>query len=91
MTALRLTAAGFLWVSAIAQPLVAQDDAAAINVQHQITAGSDLENYLRYLQVISKAADHPWSLRPFSPAQLEDMAAETRDHPWSRHYQLASP
>src|SRR5688500_440579 len=91
MISFRLAAAGFFSIAALAQPLSAQDDAGAINVQHQITAGSDLENYLRYLQVLSKAADHPWSVRPFSPSQLEDMAAETRDHPWAHRYKLASP
>ena len=91
MIALRLTAAGFLWLAATTQPLIAQDDAGTINVQHQISAGSDLENYLRYLQVMSKAADYPWSMRPFSPVQLEAIAADTTAHPWRSHYQLASP
>lgn len=61
-----------------------------MNVQHQISAGSDLENYLRYLQAMSRASDYPWSVRPFSPSQLEDLLEKTPDHPWQHRYQLAA-
>lgn len=88
MIVLRLTVAGFLLVSAAAPSLAAQDN-DAVNVKHQISAGSELENYLRYLQVMSRAADQPWSVRPFSPSQLGYLLERTEDHPWQRHYKLA--
>jgi hypothetical protein len=65
---LRLAAGPFLAValaSAGAQPLAAQDPYA------ELTAGSELERYLRVLQVAGEVPLHPWSVRAFSPREAD--------------------
>lgn len=52
-------------------------------------AGSPLEDYLRSLQLLDSAATEPWSLRAFSPVQLERMAPGPARHPWAARFRFA--
>src|SRR5439155_11002053 len=59
--------------------LVATASAAAqaerpIPVASEVFVGSELESYLRVLQLRGIVPGQPWSLRPFSPAQLARLA-----------------
>ena len=54
----------------------------------EIFAGSDLETYIRLLQIDGKAALYPWSIRSFSPKELDLLLAQPSDHPWAEHYYL---
>jgi hypothetical protein len=55
----------------------------------EIFAGSELENYLRYLQTDSTVAPYPWSLRGFSPVEIERLLPDSvLEHPWRRHYDI---
>ena len=55
----------------------------------EIFAGSELETYIRLLQIDGKAALYPWSIRSFSPKEIDRLLAEPSDHPWAAHYDLS--
>ena len=56
----------------------------------EVFAGSELENYLRHLQTVGKSENYPWSIRSFSPAEVDRLAAKDSAHPWARRYDLGS-
>jgi hypothetical protein len=64
---------------------------AGVDISHEVVAGGDLENYLRYLQAMSRAEDYPWSIRPFSSAQLHDVLRNTTAHPWQQRFEVTAP
>lgn len=47
-----------------------------------VVVGSDVERYLRVLQVAGAAPLYPWSIRGFSPAEVERLLPDTAAHPW---------
>jgi hypothetical protein len=49
-----------------------------------ITAGGELDNYLRYLQTTGVTPLTPWSLRQFSPRVTAQLLRESSAHPWQR-------
>lgn len=51
-------------------------------------AGSEIESYLRHLQTAGKSEAYPWSIRSFSPAELDRLAATDSAHPWAQRYDL---
>ena len=57
----------------------------------EIFAGSELETYIRLLQIDDKAALYPWSIRSFSPKEIDRLLAQPSDHPWAEHYDLGLP
>ena len=74
--------------------LIGLSVAAASQLQGQTTgrgeifADSDLETYIRLLQIDDKAGIYPWSIRSFSPKEIDELLAESSDHPWAEHYDL---
>ncbi len=54
----------------------------------EIFAGSELENYIRLLQIDGKAALYPWSIRSFSPKEVDRLLAPGKNHPWAGHFDL---
>jgi hypothetical protein len=50
---------------------------------HELTAGSDLEEYLRALQLSGKVPLYPFSLRGFSPRELDRLVPADTGHPWA--------
>ena len=54
----------------------------------EIYAGSELETYIRLLQIDGKAALYPWSIRSFSPKEVDRLLAQPSAHPWAEHYDL---
>ena len=65
----------------VAAPLGAQQQ--PVDLRSEATAGSEAERYLRVLQVAGVAPLYPWSIRAFSPAEVDRLAAGTAAHPWS--------
>jgi hypothetical protein len=61
---------------------------AQVSGRSEIFAGSDLETYIRLLQIDGKAALYPWSIRSFSPKEIDRILAQPSDHPWAEHYDL---
>lgn len=52
----------------------------------EVFAGSQFESYLRYLQTLGKSAPVPWSIRGFSPSEIDRLAPKDDNHPWSARY-----
>jgi hypothetical protein len=48
-----------------------------------MSVGSDLEDYLRVLQVADIAPPYPWSIRGFAPAEASALVAADSTGPWS--------
>src|SRR5829696_4791719 len=65
----------------VAPPLRAQGTSP--DLRPEATAGSEAERYLRVLQVAGVAPLYPWSLRAFSPAEVDRLASGSAPHPWS--------
>lgn len=57
----------------------------------EVFVGSEFENYLRYLQTLGKSAPGVWSIRGFSPSQLDLLAPSDTAHPWARRYNFRRP
>lgn len=75
--------------------LVATGNAAAQNtaplpIGAEIFAGSELERYLRLLQLRGIVPEQPWSLRPFSTAEFVRLAPPDSGHPWAGRYRFRS-
>lgn len=59
-----------------------------IEVRNEVFAGGELERYLRLLQVDGQIALYPWSIRGFSPAEVDRLLPGDSVHPWGRRYDL---
>ncbi|MBW3629356.1 MAG: efflux RND transporter permease subunit, partial [Gemmatimonadetes bacterium] len=51
-----------------------------------LTAGSEAERYLRTLQVAGLSPLYPWSLRSFSPAEIDRLVPGDTAHPWGARF-----
>src|SRR5437868_2455577 len=56
----------------------------------EIFVDSDFERYLRYLQTDGQAALYPWSIRAFSPQEIDSILPVGGAHPWGARYDLRS-
>lgn len=59
-----------------------------IDVRDEVLVGSEMEEYLRLLQVLGKTPSYPWSIRGFSPAEVERLLPADSMHPWADRYDL---
>lgn len=68
------------WLAALlaAAPLSAQPD-----LRLEMGTGGEGERYLRVLQVAGKAPLYPWSIRGFSPREVDGLVPDSADHPWA--------
>jgi len=48
-----------------------------------VAVGSEEDSYLRYLQTTGLVADYPWSIRGFSPHEMERLGVPLAAQPWS--------
>ena len=69
-----------------AAPAAAQSPASS--GRHEIFAGSELENYLRWIQSFDTASTRQWSVRPFAPAEIDDILSHKSAGPWSARFDL---
>ena len=68
-------------------PLSAQEhEEGADAVWGEVFAGSELEQYLRLLQLTGESKRLPWSVRAFGPAELRHLSPQGSDHPWADRY-----
>jgi len=65
-----------------------RSDAQVAVGRNEVFAGSELESYLRYLQSAGKSVEYPWSMRAFSPLEIDELAAKDSEHPWAGRYDL---
>lgn len=77
----------FTLLAVAAVPLPAQVGQTGAWVP-DISVNSELERYLRILQVGGVVPLYPWSLRGFSPAELDRFAPIDTAHPWAGRYPL---
>ena len=70
-------------VTSVPQQALAQRSAGG---PAEVFAGSQFESYLRYLQTLGKSAPTPWSIRGFSPSEIDRLAPSDDSHPWSARY-----
>jgi len=70
-------------------PAAAQAPATVVG-WGEVSAGSELEEYLRVLQVAGLAEPHPWSVRAFSAGEIARLVpADSVVHPWMDLAELA--
>jgi hypothetical protein len=67
----------------------AQDSARA-EMSRWVFAGSDAENYLRYLQSLGIVREYPWSVRAFSSGELRRLQPQSDGHPWANARSMRS-
>lgn len=70
-------------VMAAALALVAAPPAGAQDVGLEALPGTQAERYLRALQVSGQAPLHPWSVRDFSPREMDALLPADSAHPWA--------
>ncbi|HEX2188372.1 MAG TPA: hypothetical protein VHG51_05710 [Longimicrobiaceae bacterium] len=58
--------------------------------RNETFVGSELEDYLRLLQVTGDAGLYPWSVRSFSPGEVERLLAPESVHPWGGRFAVPS-
>ncbi|MDQ3606064.1 MAG: hypothetical protein M3418_07760 [Gemmatimonadota bacterium] len=51
--------------------------------------GGELEQYLRLLQINGQGEPYPWSIRSFSPGEVDRLLPSEGTHPWAQRYPLA--
>jgi hypothetical protein len=62
--------------------------ASAGSGQNEIFVGSELEHYLRVLQLRGQSELYPWSIRSFSPQEVDRILPRDSAHPWVGRYGL---
>src|SRR5687768_728189 len=82
---LTLTLLGVSFVAS--HSLVAQPSRATML---DFATGSELEEYVRALQVSGTAPHYPWSLRGFSRAEISSLIAPDSAGPWKLHHRLTT-
>lgn len=73
-------------VLAAGSPLGAQT--LPTDLRGEAFVGSEVEGYLRLLQIGGDASLYPWSIRAFSPREVERLLAPDSTHPWQERYAL---
>ncbi len=65
--------------------LAAQSDVRPA-ARAEVYAGSELETYLRNLQVAGVIGSYPWSARRFTAAEVDHLLPADSAHPWAARY-----
>lgn len=52
----------------------------------EVFAGSEIEEYVRLLQISGLTNPYPWSVRSFGPEDLRRLSPAASGHPWAEHY-----
>jgi hypothetical protein len=55
-----------------------------------VIAGGELDNYLRYIQIIGRVPLGAWGLRPFSTAEVDTLSKIRGAHPWGSSWLFKS-
>lgn len=82
-------AAAFLLVGGVLAPPLQAQDPVPVRLQGEVFVNSEAERYLRTLQVAGLANLYPWSIRSFSPVELDRILPADTAHPWGRRYALS--
>jgi hypothetical protein len=81
------------WIAALGAALspasLAAQDRPPLAVWGEAQVGSELESYLRLLQVTGRAPLYPWSVRGLSLREVEHLGPVSDHHPWAGRYDFA--
>jgi hypothetical protein len=66
----------------------AQTEGGRTDIAYEVFAGSELEGYLRTLQNVGAVGPYPWSVRAFSPAEVERMTRARTLGPWAARFEM---
>ncbi|HEX6924116.1 MAG TPA: capsule assembly Wzi family protein [Longimicrobiaceae bacterium] len=67
---------------------VAAQTTESYDVRAEVFAGGEIERYLRNLQLARAANWYPWTVRAFSPGEVEGMARPDSTHPWGERFRI---
>lgn len=70
---------------------LAGQELAPLPVAAEVFTAGELEDYLRVLQLAGRASPYPWSIRGFSPREVEAMAPADSAHPWADRFDFSAP
>jgi hypothetical protein len=73
--------------SASVADLMAQET-GPIDARWEVFANSELDDYLRLMQLAGRSTWYPWSIRALSRKQVEGLAPENDLDPWSRRFRF---
>jgi len=59
---------------------------APVAARTEVSAGSELETYLRTLQAVGIIGVYPWSARRFTAAEVDRLLPADSGHPWANRY-----
>lgn len=79
-----------IWLSLVVPGRAPAQTATRIPVASEVFVGTEVESYLRVLQLRGLVPEQPWSLRPFSPTELARLAPPDSGHPWVDRYDFRS-
>lgn len=79
---------GLLGALTLASGALLRAQAVPTDLRGEAFVGSELDAYLRVLQVRGEASLYPWSIRSFSPREVERLMAVDSAHPWRDRYSL---
>ncbi|HEX2721300.1 MAG TPA: capsule assembly Wzi family protein [Gemmatimonadaceae bacterium] len=82
----RFTCAIVTLVSSLTAVLPERAHAQTAGGASEVFAGGQFESYLRYLQTVGKSAPMPWSIRGFSPSEIDALSPKDENHPWAGRY-----
>lgn len=83
--------AALLLTLAVVPASLAAQGTPRVGGRSEFFAGGDLENYLRLLQTTGAVPLYPWSVRGFSPGEVDRLVPPDSAHPWAGRYDLAPP
>lgn len=82
---------GRAWALAAACVLACAPAAGAQGAGWQALPGAEAERYLRALQVAGEAPLYPWSVRGFSPVEIDRLLSADSTGPWRRRARAGGP
>jgi hypothetical protein len=70
----------------VAHPARSQETSSAGTIRYELFADSPGEVYLRYLQSMGRVPLYPWSIRAFSPREIDRLIPKDTLHPWANRF-----
>ncbi|MEO6866242.1 MAG: capsule assembly Wzi family protein [Gemmatimonadaceae bacterium] len=81
----------FLAFPTLSTRAIAQSTQVVTGAAGGVRVGSDLDNYLRYLESLGKTPLVPWGIRGFSPGVVDSLTSVRGKHAWSDSWLFAKP
>jgi hypothetical protein len=82
-----LTAAAAVLIGA--PPASVAQSPPRLDVAHEVFAGSELERYLRVMQLRGDGREQPWSQRALSAREVGNSFGDAEAHPWAARFSFS--